>query len=49
MSGPLRCVCDASVGIKLFLSEPHSERAEQLFRHLAAEPPGEIYVPDLCT
>jgi predicted nucleic acid-binding protein len=44
---PLRLVVDASVGIKLFLREPLSERAEALFAHLAAEPPAQFYVPDL--
>jgi predicted nucleic acid-binding protein len=41
------CVVDASVGIKLFLVEPLSERADALFAHLAADPPGQFYVPDL--
>jgi predicted nucleic acid-binding protein len=35
------------VGIKLFLVEPLSERADALFAHLAADPPGQFYVPDL--
>jgi predicted nucleic acid-binding protein len=41
------CVVDASVGIKLFLVEPLSERADALFAHLADDPPGQFYVPDL--
>jgi predicted nucleic acid-binding protein len=41
------CVIDASVGIKLFLVEPLSERADALFTHLADEPPSRFYVPDL--
>jgi len=44
---PLRLVVDASVGIKLFLDEPLSDRAEALFAHLAADPPAQLYVPDL--
>jgi predicted nucleic acid-binding protein len=44
---PLRCVVDASVGIKLFLAEALSERADALFLHLAADPPAQIFVPDL--
>lgn len=44
---PLRCVIDASVGIKLFLVEALSERADALFLHLAADPPAQIFVPDL--
>jgi predicted nucleic acid-binding protein len=46
-AAPLRCVVDASVGIKLFLTEPLSERADDLFVHLAADPPAQIFVPDL--
>jgi predicted nucleic acid-binding protein len=41
------CVVDASVGIKLFLVEPLSDRADALFVHLADDPPARFYVPDL--
>ncbi|MFW6115953.1 MAG: type II toxin-antitoxin system VapC family toxin [Chloroflexota bacterium] len=41
------CVVDASVGIKLFLVEPLSQRADALFDHLAETPPARFYVPDL--
>lgn len=41
------CVVDASVGIKLFLVEPLSERADALFAHLTDDPPSQFYVPDL--
>lgn len=41
------CVIDASVGIKLFLDEPLSERADALFAHLTDDPPARFYVPDL--
>lgn len=41
------CVVDASVGIKLFLDEPLSERADALFDHLADEAPARFFVPDL--
>lgn len=37
----------ASVGIKLFLVEPLSDRADALFNHLAQAPPARFYVPDL--
>lgn len=43
----LRYVVDASVGIKLFVDEEFSEQAHALFSHLAADPPAELYVPDL--
>ena len=44
---PLRCVVDASVGIQLFVGEPLSDRAHELFAHLAADPPARLYVPEL--
>ena len=44
---PLRCVVDASVGIKLFLVESHSEQAHWLFDGLTADPPAILTVPDL--
>lgn len=44
---PLRFVVDASVGIKLFVEEEFSERANFLFSHLAADPPAELFIPDL--
>jgi predicted nucleic acid-binding protein len=46
-NSPLRYVVDASVGIKLFVEEEFSEQAHALFSHLAADPPAELYVPDL--
>ncbi len=42
----LECVVDASVGIKLFVNEPLSDRADALFAQLAAEPPAWLAVPD---
>jgi predicted nucleic acid-binding protein len=44
---PLRYAVDASVGIKLFVDEEFSEQAHALFSYLAADPPAELYVPDL--
>lgn len=44
---PLRYVVDASVGIKLFVEEEYSEQAQALFSYLVADPPAELYVPDL--
>ncbi|HEX6033305.1 MAG TPA: type II toxin-antitoxin system VapC family toxin [Anaerolineales bacterium] len=43
----IRFVVDASVGIKLFVEEEFSEQAYALFSHLAADPPAELYIPDL--
>jgi predicted nucleic acid-binding protein len=40
-------VVDASAGIKLFLVEPLTDRADALFASLAAAPPARLYVPDL--
>ena len=42
-----RFVVDASVGIKLFVKEAHSEQAQALFAKLTEDPPAELYVPDL--
>jgi predicted nucleic acid-binding protein len=44
---PLRYGVDASVGIKLFVEEDYSEQAQALFSHLTADPPAELYIPDL--
>jgi predicted nucleic acid-binding protein len=38
---------DASVGVKLFVAEALSARADRLFAQLAADPPARLYVPDL--
>jgi predicted nucleic acid-binding protein len=46
-ASPFDCVVDASVGIKLFLVEDLSERADTLFDHLNDTPPSRFYVPDL--
>ena len=43
----LRCVLDASVGIKLFVEEEFSDKAQRLFAKLAEDPQAEFYVPDL--
>ena len=44
---PIRYVIDASVGIKLFIDEPLSDKADMLFAHLVTNPPAQFYVPDL--
>lgn len=44
---PIRCVVDASVGIKLFVEEEYSDKVQNLFAQLADESPAELYVPDL--
>ena len=41
------CVVDASVGIKIFVIESLSDRADALFVHLTDDPPARFYVPDL--
>lgn len=43
----LRCVLDASVGIKLFIEEEFSDNVQNLFLKLAEDPQSEIHVPDL--
>jgi len=44
---PGSCVLDASVGIRLFLPEEHSEDVQRLFEECLADPDRAIYVPDL--
>lgn len=47
MTIPIRCVVDASVGIKQFLpGDPLMPKVDQLFAHLA-NPQTAIFVPDL--
>lgn len=43
----LRCVLDASVGIKLFVEEEFSDKVQRLFAKLVEDPQTEIHVPDL--
>jgi len=43
----LRCVMDASVGIKLFIEEEFSDKVQRLFAKLSEDPQAEIHVPDL--
>lgn len=43
----LRCVLDASVGIKLFIEEEFSDKVQRLFAKLAEDSQTEIHVPDL--
>lgn len=47
MNAPAGWVVDASVGAKLFVAEPLSDQAHALFSGLAADPPADLYVPDL--
>lgn len=44
---PIACVVDASVGIKLVVSEAHSSKVHDLFAHLASDPAARFFVPDL--
>jgi predicted nucleic acid-binding protein len=43
----LDCVVDASVGIKVCITEPHSDVADALLALAVASPPSELHVPDL--
>lgn len=43
----LRCVMDASVGIKLFIEEKYSDKVQGLFAKLTEDSQAEIHVPDL--
>jgi predicted nucleic acid-binding protein len=40
-------VVDASVGIKVCIAEPFSDRADALLASAAADPPATLWVPDL--
>jgi predicted nucleic acid-binding protein len=44
---PVACVVDASVGIKLVVTEALSAEAHTLFAHLARDPSARFVVPDL--
>ncbi len=44
---PSRLVIDASVGIKLFVSEDHAPEAKSLFLGMTEDPSIEPFVPDL--
>ena len=46
MTDPVRCVVDASVGIKQFIPDRMSSKVVLLFTHLEI-PQTEIFVPDL--
>lgn len=46
MTDSLRCVVDASVGIKKFIIEPLTPKVDQLFAHLG-DPKAHLYIPDL--
>lgn len=41
------CVVDASVCIQVFVIEPLTDRATELFTHLTSKDPARFYVPDL--
>lgn len=44
---PIACVVDASVGIKLVITEALSNETHALFAHLARDPAARFFVPDL--
>lgn len=46
MTTPLRCVVDASVGIKKFIIDPLTPKVDQLFTHLR-DSNAQLHVPDL--
>ena len=47
ITSPVACVVDASVGIKLVITEVLSNEAHALFAHLARDPAARFFVPDL--
>jgi predicted nucleic acid-binding protein len=46
MTTSLKCVVDASVGIKKFIIDPLTPKVDQLFAHLN-DPDTRLYIPDL--
>jgi len=44
---PVACIVDASVAVKLVITEVHSNVAHGLFAHLGADPMARFYVPEL--
>lgn len=46
MTASLKCVVDASVGIKKFIIEPLTPKVDQLFAHLN-DSDARLYIPDL--
>ncbi len=46
MTASLRCVVDASVGIKKFIVDPLTPKVDQLFSHFN-DPEAQFYIPDL--
>ncbi len=46
MTTPLRCVVDASVGMKKFIIDPLIPKVDQLFAHLR-DSNTQLYIPDL--
>jgi predicted nucleic acid-binding protein len=44
---PVACVVDASVAVKLVITEAHSSVAYDLFAHLGADPSARFSVPEL--
>ncbi len=46
MTSSIKCVVDASVGIKKFIIEPLTPKVDQLFAHLS-DPDARLYIPDL--
>ena len=44
---PVSCVVDASVGVKLVITEAFSSEAHALFAHLVRDPAARFFVPDL--
>ena len=46
MKAFLKCVINASVGVKKFIIEPLTPKVDQLFSHLN-DPDARLYIPDL--
>lgn len=45
---PVNCIVDASVAIKLVVTETDSAQAHALFAHLIHDPKAAFHIPDFC-
>ncbi|MBL8800079.1 MAG: type II toxin-antitoxin system VapC family toxin [Planctomycetia bacterium] len=48
IASPIACVIDASVLIKLVVSETDSDKVRALFDHLVLDPAAQFHVPEFC-
>lgn len=47
MTASLECVIDTNIAVKQFISDPLTEKTNQLFTYLDSDPSARFFVPDL--